>query len=162
MPSGGFVILETNKIKELEEKIQEYETIISEMSVPIIPSIVPQTILVPITGFIRSERFDKIREKLLNYIHNKDIETAIIDLTDISGERIDDICLEEVGRELHEMATSISLMGVKTLFVGMNPELVKRMVLDGIKLEAPTFSTFQSALIHLMKEKGLEFRKISE
>jgi rsbT co-antagonist protein RsbR len=126
------------------------------------PLIVPQTILVPITGLIRAERFDKIRGKLLNFIHNKDIETAIIDLTDISGERVEDICLEEIGRELHEMASSLSLMGVRTLFVGMNPELVKRLVLDGIKLEAQTFSTFQSALKHLMKENGLEFRKITE
>ena len=154
--------MEMNRLKELEDKIQEYEMIISEMSAPIIPSIVPQTILVPITGLIRAERFDKIRGKVLNFIHNKEIETAIIDLTDISGERVEGICLEEIGRELHDMASSISLMGVRTLFVGMNPELVKRMVLDGIKLEAQTFSTFQSALKHLMKEKGLEFRKISE
>jgi rsbT co-antagonist protein RsbR len=154
--------LEKERLQELEKKIQEYETIISEMSAPIIPSIVPETILVPITGLIRAERFDKIREKLLNYIHNKEIQTAIIDLTDITGERVEDVCLEEVGRELHEMASSMSLMGVRTFFVGMNTELVKRMVLDGIKLEAQTFSTFQSALKYLMKEKGLEFRKIVE
>lgn len=150
------------RIQELEQKIKEYEIILSEMSAPIIPSIVPETILVPITGLIRLERFDKIREKLLNYIHNKDIETAIIDLTDITGERVENICLDEVGRELVQMATSMSLMGVKTLFVGMNTELVKRIVLDGIKLEAQTFSTFQSALKYLMKEKGLEFCKITE
>jgi rsbT co-antagonist protein RsbR len=154
--------LEKERLQELEKKIQEYETIISEMSAPIIPSIVPETILVPITGLIRAERFDKIREKLLNYIHNKEIQTAIIDLTDITGERVEDVCLEEVGRELHEMASSMSLMGVRTFFVGMNTELVKRMVLDGIKLDAQTFSTFQSALKYLMKEKGLEFRKIVE
>jgi rsbT co-antagonist protein RsbR len=154
--------LERERMQELEKKIQEYETIISEMSAPIIPSIVPETILVPITGLIRAERFDKIREKLLNYIHNKEIDTAIIDLTDITGERVEDVCLEEVGRELHEMASSMSLMGVRTFFVGMNPELVKRLVLDGITLEAQTFSTFQSALKYLMKEKGLEFRKTVE
>jgi rsbT co-antagonist protein RsbR len=154
--------LEANRIRVLEERVLEYETIISEMSAPIIPSIVPQTILVPITGLIRAERFDKIRGKLLNYIHNKDIETAIIDLTDISGDRIEGICLEEIGRELHELASSLSLMGAQTLFVGMNPGLVKRMVLNGIKLEAQSFSTFQSALKHLMKLKGMEFRKISE
>jgi rsbT co-antagonist protein RsbR len=154
--------LERERLQELEKKIQEYETIISEMSAPIIPSIVPETILVPITGLIRAERFDKIREKLLNYIHNKEIVTAIIDLTDITGERVEDVCLEEVGRELHELASSMSLMGVRTFFVGMNTELVKRMVLDGIKLEAQTFSTFQSALKYLMREKGLEFRKIVE
>ncbi|MBT2681045.1 STAS domain-containing protein [Bacillus sp. ISL-35] len=154
--------METNRLKELEEKIREYETIISEMSAPIIPSIVPQTILVPLTGLIRAERFDKIRVKLLDFIHNKDIETAIIDLTDISGESVADLCLEEIGRELHEMASSMSLMGVRTLFVGLNPGLVKKMVLDGIRLEAQTFANFQSALSHLMKEKGLEFRQISD
>ncbi|RSD25521.1 STAS domain-containing protein [Mesobacillus subterraneus] len=154
--------MEIEKLRELEEKIQEYESIISEMSAPIIPSIVPETILVPITGLIRAERFDKIREKLLGYIKNKDIENAVIDLTDITGDRVEDICLEEIGHELHQMASSMSLMGVRTLYVGLNPELVKRMVLGGIRLEAQAFSTFQSALKYLMKEKGLEFRKISE
>jgi len=154
--------LVNERLQELEQKIKEYEIILSEMAAPIIPSIVPETILVPITGLLRMERFDKIREKLLTYIHNKDIETAIIDLTDITGERVEDLCLEEIGIELQEMATSMSLMGVRTLFVGMNTELVKRMVLAGIKLEAQTFSTFQSALKFLMKEKGLEFRKIEE
>lgn len=150
------------KLQELERKIHEYENILSEMAAPVIPSIVPETILVPITGLLRMERFDKIREKLLNYIHDKDIETAIIDLTDITGERVEDLCLEEIGVELQEMATSMALMGVRTLFVGMNTELVKRMVLAGIKLDAQSFSTFQSALKFLMKEKGLEFRKIEE
>ncbi|MEH7443926.1 STAS domain-containing protein [Bacillus sp. JJ1122] len=150
------------KLQELERKIHEYENILSEMAAPVIPSIVPETILVPITGLLRLKRFDKIREKLLNYIHDKDIETAIIDLTDITGERVEDLCLEEIGIELQEMATSMSLMGVRTLFVGMNTELVKRMVLAGIKLDAQSFSTFQSALKFLMKEKGLEFRKIEE
>ncbi len=154
--------METNKLKQLKEKIQEYETIISEMSAPIIPSIVPQTILVPITGLLRAERFEKIRVKLLNFISNKDVETAIIDLTDISGEKVEGVCLEEIGRELHEISSAISLMGVRTLFVGLNPELVKRIVLDGIRLEAQTFADFQSALTHLMKEKGLEFRKIAD
>lgn len=154
--------METNKLKQLEKKIQEYETIISEMSAPIIPSIVPQTILVPITGLLRAERFEKIRVKLLNFISNKDVETAIIDLTDISGEKVEGVCLEEIGRELHEISSAISLMGVRTLFVGLNPELVKRIVLDGIRLEAQTFADFQSALTHLMKEKGLEFRKIAD
>jgi rsbT co-antagonist protein RsbR len=71
--------VEISRLQELELKIQEYETIISEMSAPIIPSIVPETILVPITGLIRAERFEKIREKLLHFLHNKEIETAIID-----------------------------------------------------------------------------------
>lgn len=154
--------METSRLKELEIKVLEYEKIISEMSAPIIPSIVPETILVPITGLIRAERFEKINEKLLHYIYNKEVETAIIDLTDITGERLDDFCLEEVGNELHELSSSMSLMGVRTFFVGLSTELVKRMVLAGVNLDARTFSTFQSALKYLMKEKGLEFRKVEK
>lgn len=152
--------MEKDRIKELEQQVKEYETILSEMSAPIIPSIIPETILVPITGLIRAERFDKIRHKLLNYIHNKEIETAIIDLTDITGEKVEGLCLEEIGRELHEISSSMALMGVRTFYVGMNTELVKRIVHDGILLEAQAFSTFQAALKVLMKEKGLEFRKV--
>ncbi|WP_210366096.1 STAS domain-containing protein [Bacillus sp. REN3] len=151
-----------NRLLELEQKIHDYETIISEMSAPVIPSIVPETVLVPITGMIRAERFEKIRTKLLNYVKNKEIETAIVDLTDITEDKVENVCLEEVGKELHLLSLALSMMGVRTLFVGLNPMLVKRIVLNGIHLDAQTFSTFQSALQHLMKEKGLEFRKIDE
>lgn len=152
--------MEKERIIELEQKILEYETIISEMSSPIIPSIVPETILVPITGVIRAERFEKIRFKMLDYVQNKEIETAIVDLTDITEEKLQSVCLEDVGMELHHICSALLMMGVRTFFVGLHPTLVKRMVLHGIQLDAQTFSTFQSALQHLMKEKGLVFSKV--
>ncbi|WP_256204443.1 hypothetical protein [Planococcus faecalis] len=52
------------------------------MSAPIIPSVVPKTILVPIAGFIFSERFDLIRTTVLTYAEkHRDTERVIFDFT---------------------------------------------------------------------------------
>lgn len=54
-------------ITVLEKRVEEYEAAIADMTAPIIPSIIPQTILVPITGLLMAERFEKITAKILTY-----------------------------------------------------------------------------------------------
>ncbi|CAM3383451.1 STAS domain-containing protein [Cytobacillus oceanisediminis] len=147
-------------IKSLEKRIEEYEATIADMTAPIIPSIVPQTILVPITGLLMAERFEKITVKILKHIKDHDIEFAIIDFTDITVERIERMCLVELGQQIRNLTESIHLMGVKPYFVGMTPQLIKEIVLSGIELNAETHATFQAALKHLMKINNLVFQKI--
>lgn len=147
-------------IKSLEKRIEEYEATIADMTAPIIPSIVPQTILVPITGLLMAERFEKITVKILNHIKDHDIEFAIIDFTDITVERIERMCLVELGQQIRNLTESIHLMGVKPYFVGMTPQLIKEIVLSGIELNAETHATFQAALKHLMKINNLVFQKL--
>ncbi|GLB59948.1 STAS domain-containing protein [Cytobacillus sp. NCCP-133] len=147
-------------IKTLERRVEEYEAAIADMTAPIIPSIVPKTILVPITGLLMAERFEKITVKILNYIKDHDVEFAIIDFTDITIDRIERMCLVELGQQIKNLTESINLMGVKPYFVGMTPQLIKEIVLSGIELNAETHATFQAALMHLMKINKLVFQKI--
>jgi rsbT co-antagonist protein RsbR len=144
-------------IRMLEEKIKEYEEVISLMSAPVIPSIIPSTILVPITGLLVAERFEKIREKIMQYIQKNEVETAIIDFTDITIDRIEQMGLSELGIEIDQLTKSVRLMGVEPYFVGLSPVLIREIVLTGINLRAETFSDFQAALKYLMKKKGLSF-----
>ncbi|MFE8702737.1 STAS domain-containing protein [Cytobacillus sp. FJAT-54145] len=143
----------------LEKKIREYEEIISEMSAPIIPSIIPKTILVPITGLLFSQRFENIRTKVLNYIHQNDTEFAIIDFTDITIEKIESLGLSALGKELQQLSDSLHLMGIKPYYVGLRPHLIKEIVSSGVELKAETYSTFQSALKHLMQKNDLVFAR---
>ncbi|PGT90426.1 MULTISPECIES: STAS domain-containing protein [Bacillaceae] len=148
-------------VEKLETKIKEYEEVILEMSAPIIPSIVPDTILVPITGILLEERFEKIRIKILSYIQTHDIETAIIDMTDITLDKIEQIGMRELGNEIHQLTDAIFLMGVEPYYVGLSPQLIKEIVSTGVQIKAESFSTFQSALKHLMKKKGFVLQKAS-
>jgi rsbT co-antagonist protein RsbR len=148
-------------VEKLETKIKEYEEAILDMSAPIIPSIVPDTILVPITGILLEERFEKIRIKILSYIQTHDIETAIIDMTDITLDKIEQIGMRELGNEIHQLTDAILLMGVEPYYVGLSPQLIKEIVSTGVQIKAESFSTFQSALKHLMKKKGFVLQKAS-
>ncbi|MGM0778438.1 MAG: STAS domain-containing protein [Bacillota bacterium] len=147
-------------IKVLEKRVEEYEAAIADMTAPIIPSIIPQTILVPITGLLMAERLEKITAKILKHIKEHDIEFAIIDFTDITVDRIEQMCLSELGEQIRNLTDSINLMGVKPYFVGMTPQLIKEIVLSGIELNAETHANFQAALKHLMKINNLAFQKI--
>lgn len=147
-------------IKILEKRVEEYEAAIADMTAPIIPSIIPQTILVPITGLLMAERFEKITIKILNHIKENDVEFAIIDFTDITVDRIERMCLVELGQQIRNLTESINLMGVKPFFVGMTPQLIKEIVLSDIELNAETHVTFQAALKHLMKINNLIFQKV--
>ncbi|MCM3162000.1 STAS domain-containing protein [Metabacillus litoralis] len=148
-------------VEKLETKVKEYEEAILDMSAPIIPSIVPDTILVPITGILLEERFEKIRIKILSYIQTHDIETAIIDMTDITLDKIEQIGMRELGNEIHQLTDAIFLMGVEPYYVGLSPQLIKEIVSTGVQIKAESFSTFQSALKHLMKKKGIVLQKAS-
>ena len=56
------------EISELKELVKYYELIIKNMSAPIIPSIVPRTILRPIASIISADRFELIRCKPLPHL----------------------------------------------------------------------------------------------
>jgi rsbT co-antagonist protein RsbR len=53
------------EIETLKEKIAFYERVLYETSTPIIPSIIADTILIPITGYMDQKRFDSIRSRVL-------------------------------------------------------------------------------------------------
>lgn len=80
---------QSKEIQELKELVAHYEKVIHNMSAPIIPSIVPNTILVPIAGFIFRDRFETIRSKVLEYAEkHRETERVIFDFT---GVRMEDV-----------------------------------------------------------------------
>lgn len=58
------------EIQQLKEKIAFYEQFFHEMSAPIIPSIVENTILVPVAGYLTQDRLESIRTRVLDYMEN--------------------------------------------------------------------------------------------
>jgi anti-anti-sigma regulatory factor len=150
------------EIAQLKKQLEESEELIRDISAPIIPSIVPETILVPITGRLSPERFEMIITRILNVSYQEDINTIIIDFSAIS-ER--EICEMDVfGTYVDNLAKAISLMGIEVLFVGFTPSLTQIIVNSGVQqfLEVKSFLTFKTALQYLMNQRGLVFQSIKE
>ncbi|PFG07284.1 STAS domain-containing protein [Bacillus sp. es.034] len=150
------------EIKELKEQLVQSEQLIMEISAPIIPSIIPETILIPITGRLSPERFERIITKILDVSYGEDINTIIVDFSAISEKEIGEIDI--FGTYIDNMAKAIGLMGIETLFVGFTPSLTQIMINSGVReLQGiKTFLTFRTALQYLMREKDMEFQKANQ
>ena len=148
------------EIEVLREKLNEYEQIIIDISAPIIPSIVPETILVPVTGILLPERFERIISKLLKYCSGKDITTIVLDFSAISEKEVGD--LDIFGHYINNLTVSLSLVGVEVIYVGFSPSITQNLIMSGLSTDTDikTFMSFKKALQFLMKQKGLEIKNL--
>ncbi|WKA52169.1 STAS domain-containing protein [Planococcus liqunii] len=143
----------SQEIKELKELVLHYENVIHNMSAPIIPSIVPETILVPIAGFIFRDRFETIRTKVLQYAaEHRDTQCVVFDFTGVRVEYVEKFDYNELASELAQLNSAIKLMGIRPIYVGFNPRFVREIVHAGIQVELEVFNTFRAALKKLLAE----------
>lgn len=145
------------EVRALKKELSDYKQIVKELSAPVIPSIIPKTILVPITGKLSQERFELIISTLLETCYEKSIETVIIDFTAISKHEAGESSM--LGKSIDNLVSSLKLMGSETFLVGFTPSLIQELMKSGLAFsqELHTFLTFRSALQYLMKKKGISF-----
>lgn len=144
---------QTQQIEELKQLVSHYEKVIKNMSAPIIPSIVPNTILVPIAGFIFPERFETIRTKVLQHAeNNREIHRVIFDFSGVRMEDVESFDYNVLASELTQLNNALKLMGLRPIYVGFNPRFVREIVYAGIQVELEVFNTFRAALEKLLSE----------
>ncbi len=142
-------------LQELKDKVKYYENIINQMSAPIIASIVPQTIMIPIAGYMFKERLKMIQEKTLKYAEShRDIEHAVFDFTGVTVEDVVSFDYDDLACELSHLNNSLKLMGIRSIYVGFNPRIVREIVHAGIHVELETYVNFRMALQRLLKENN--------
>jgi rsbT co-antagonist protein RsbR len=143
------------EVKQLKDKIMYYEKIINNMSAPVIPSVVPGTILIPIAGYMFKERFDMIQTKALQYAGDyRDTEHAIFDFTGVSVEDVASFDYNDLATEIFQLNSSLRLMGIRPMYVGFNPRFVREIVHAGIHVEIETYVSFRAALKRLLQESN--------
>lgn len=144
---------QTKEIQELKELVAYYEKVIHNMSAPIIPSIVPNTILVPIAGFIFRDRFETIRSKVLEHADkHRETERVIFDFTGVRMEDVESFDYNELATELTQLNSALKLMGLRPIYVGFNPRFVREIVHAGIQVDLEVYTTFRAALKNLLTE----------
>jgi len=150
----------SNEIERLKAKIKEYELLIEELSAPIIPSIVSDTMLVPLMGTLTEQRFQLIQSKILETVAADNADTVLIDFTGIHLKDIDRIGLSGVSQQISQLKKALDIMGVETIFVGFSPEFVRVIVTAGVDVRNFSMqATFRTALQYIMNKKGLDLVK---
>ncbi|RIW29179.1 STAS domain-containing protein [Bacillus salacetis] len=147
------------EILQLKERIEECERLIDELSAPIIPSIIPDTMLVPLTGTLNEKRIDNIKNKVLFSIQKQKADTVVVDFTGISQLEVEELGMQNLIYQITEIQTGLRMMGVETIFVGFSPNFAHEIVISGVDTsQFITHATFRDGLKYLMGKKGLEFK----
>ncbi len=141
------------EVLELKEQLEYYKSIVYNMSSPIIPSIVPKTIMVPVAGYIYRERFNNIETQVLSYIaEHREVENVIFDYTGVSTDDVSNFDFNELAIAISSLNSSLKLMGMRPIYVGFNPKLIQEIVRAGVHVEIETYQSFRSALQGLLNE----------
>lgn len=141
------------EVLQLREELEYYKSIVYNMSSPIIPSIVPKTIMVPVAGYIYRERFNNIETQVLGYIaEHREVENVIFDYTGVSTDDVSNFDFNELAIAISSLNSSMKLMGMRPIYVGFNPKLIQEIVRAGVHVEIETYQSFRSALQGLLNE----------
>lgn len=147
------------EITELKEQIITYEKLVEDLSAPIIPSIVPETILVPLTGALSVGRFIHIQNKIVERISSTSVNTAVIDFTDVSTLAVEEnMGYELLSEKINELISVLKLMGTETIFVGFSPDFAQNLILSNVAefAQIKAFTNFREGLRYLLDQKGME------
>jgi rsbT co-antagonist protein RsbR len=144
-----------NEIHQLKAKIASYEKIILETAAPIIPSIVENTILVPISGHTSQDRFNLIRTRVLDYVEDhRATVCAVFDFSGVDFNDVEEFDFNIFTLEINQLNNTLKLMGVRPIFVGFNPRIVREVVHAGIHMDIETYVNFKTSLQTLLTENG--------
>lgn len=128
--------------KYRDDVLKSKQAIIDELTVPLIP-IFSQIAVLPLVGTLDDSRMNKIEERMLNEIEQRNIQKVYIDLSAAS------IPSPETFQKVLRMIDGIKLLGCQVVVTGIRAKLVKtildldKSVIGKLVVE----STLQQALL---------------
>lgn len=161
--TGELQTLKQELIQKNHELIEK-DKIIDELSVPIIPSIIPDTILVPLIGSLDTRRIRVIQERVLDSVYKEKVDTVIIDFTSITVGELSELGgVEGLGYAISQLQMSLNLVGAEVILVGLSSRMAITITQAGIDVKNfSAYSTFRTALQYLMKKRGLTFYQLEK
>jgi rsbT co-antagonist protein RsbR len=150
-------ILTWKDITEFEKTLEENRKQLQILDMPVIPLSVDTAILVPIMGRLTEDRLALLENKVLEQCAERQNEYVIFDFTGVS-EELD----ASSGFHLQQIVNALDLMGIQAIYVGISPEMARSIVLDGIRIDVPTYSSFVQGIRHVWKETGHKLVKLED
>jgi len=129
-----------------DDLIRKQKELVENLSVPIIPLTATMCIL-PLIGNLDSNRIATLADKVITHIGHYKIESFIFDLSGLFEMEAD--VIDRFMRILEGM----NMMGCKPVITGLRPEIVKKMIGQGVSFEhkASMKGTLQQALEEYLK-----------
>ena len=141
-------------VTKYEEEINTGQSLMEEMYAPIIRTILPDVLLMPITGSLSEERLYKIKEKALYESSAKQASFMVIDFTCMTSLRDDYIVIE-----LETICQSLALLGTEVIYTGLSTTIVRQLVHQGTIITNKTFATFNQAIHYICQLMGYKLIK---
>jgi anti-anti-sigma factor len=140
------LVVSTESQQRLQQEIiATQESIIRELSTPIIP-ITDEVVVMPLIGAIDSARSQQIMEAMLAAISRSGAQVLILDITGVA------VIDTNIANYLLQAARAVQLLGAQVMLVGISPEIAQTIVQLGIDLGSLlTQSTLQAGLEYTLK-----------
>jgi anti-anti-sigma regulatory factor len=146
--------LEKERERLHQEMIIARERLISELSAPLIP-ITEHILVLPLIGSVDSARAQLIMESLLNGINSYDANVVIVDVTGVP------LMDTGVANHLMRMTDAASLVGARTVLVGITPQVAQTIVELGVDLSGiTTLSNLQGGVEYALRLQGQHITSI--
>lgn len=132
--------LENERTHLQDEIIRAKDTLLAELSTPLIP-ITDKVVVMPLIGAIDAQRAEQMLETLLAGIAHRGASTVILDVTGVKN--VDAASAAALLRS----ARAVRLLGAQLLLSGLGAELAQTLVQLDLNIgEIPTYGSLQSAI----------------
>lgn len=139
--------------RAIQGRERELKRLIQELSTPIMP-VYDRILALPLIGDIDAERAQKINEKLLHAVAQRQAQTVIIDITGVPSVDI------ETAFALMAAARAVELLGARVALVGISPAVARTLAHLDVTLEGvKTLSNLQGGIRYALELQGLAVRR---
>ncbi|WP_079508770.1 STAS domain-containing protein [Mesobacillus jeotgali] len=139
--------------KKVEERTDELNSLVQEISSPIIP-VLKDILVIPMIGKYNEERLSNLIEKALVELTRLKAKYLLIDLTGIK--HVDPYTVHGI----QKLIQSIRLIGGQCFVVGVSAELSIQILSSNVNLEGiHSFSSLQQGVEHAILQNGYELVK---
>lgn len=147
---------EQQELFALKKELAYYQSIINEMTVPLLDSVIPDVLLMPLNGHLFNERINAINDLLFSYLEkNRHIKILVIDFTGIAPSNIKYITGTDLSEAIKKSNSTMKLLGIRSIYTGMHPDVVFELIKSGFAEELETYLTYKDAITKIAAEKNL-------
>lgn len=149
----GYMLIWKDVTKRVQEE-KENKRLLEELSASVLPTILENTLLVPLVGRFTKERSEFLHARVLNECVQKEADFVVFDFSGLAD--IDEL----IASEMEKMASAIALLGGEAVFVGFSPKVASQFQLLHNMKSIHTFHTFRQGIQYIMKQQGFKLVKI--
>ncbi|KPL85201.1 STAS domain-containing protein [Herpetosiphon geysericola] len=129
------------------DTLQHSKQIFTQLSAPALP-ILPRILVIPLVGEVSGERAEAFAENIFNAIEANKAHTIILDVTGVTT--IDTF----IGKALLHIASTVRFLEVRTILVGLRPEVAETLIALHIKFPSiQTFANLEQAVLSLINQR---------